>query len=92
MSEGPPDSIKAWVKTHAGGPRMSEKLLSVETVLEILGISRNTLNRYRREGRIKCVSISTRLIRFRDSDVQQFITSNLSDLNSTQDSENSQEA
>lgn len=71
---------------------MSEKLLSVETVLEILGISRNTLNRYRREGRIKCVSISTRLIRFRDSDVQQFITSNLSDLNSTQDSENSQEA
>jgi len=58
---------------------MPEKLLSVDAVLEILCISRNTLNRYRREGKIKAVSFSSRAIRFRPADVEEFITARSSD-------------
>ena len=52
---------------------MSEILLSKKAVREILGISDNTLGRYRREGKIKCIALSPRAIRFRTSDVEAFI-------------------
>lgn len=43
----------------------------------LLKVTRNTLWRWRREGKLKCVCFGTRKVLFRLTDIQELINSNL---------------
>jgi predicted site-specific integrase-resolvase len=48
------------------------KLLTVNEVLKITGISRYTLYRDSRNGKIKPIYLSSRIVRYREEDVKKY--------------------
>lgn len=51
----------------------SSEYLTVEDVLEYLGISRTTLWKLRKEGKLTTYMIGERAIRFKQKEVQQLV-------------------
>jgi len=53
---------------------MMEKLLTIREVAEILRVSRRTIERWVKQGKIKAVRIGPHTLRFTPSDVEDLIT------------------
>jgi excisionase family DNA binding protein len=52
-----------------------EKYLTAREVLKILGISRPTLNKFVKEGRLKAYKPSPQILRFLEKDILEFMQS-----------------
>ena len=50
-----------------------DRLLKVMEVAAILGITKGTCYHFASEGRLPCVRLSARCLRFRESDIQRYI-------------------
>lgn len=53
--------------------KKTKALLTVKEVTELLRISRFTLNTMRESGKIKTISVGTRSIRFKRSEIEKFL-------------------
>lgn len=69
------DAITAELNKHRDKNPLMEEYLSNRQVCELLQISTRTLQRYRDEGRIAFSQMGA-TIRFKASDVEQFLRSN----------------
>lgn len=69
------DSIVAELNKHRDVPSISEKWLTNKQVCALLSVSLRTLQRYRDEGHIAFSQIGS-TIRYKASDVEQFLRSN----------------
>ena len=49
------------------------KLLNSEAVAEILGVTAKTVKGYACSGRLRCVRLSHKVLRFRPADVEAFV-------------------
>ena len=47
-------------------------LLKTKDVCELLGVSTSTVRRLTKSGQLRCISLSSRFVRFRESDVEKF--------------------
>lgn len=54
---------------------MSEPLLSRRNVMHVLGISKSTLIRMERSGKLPTVRLSAQLLRYKPEDVQRLMSS-----------------
>jgi len=54
-----------------------EKLLKVQEVAEILGLSADSIYAWASRGKLPVVRISRKAVRFRERDVEEFIQKNL---------------
>jgi excisionase family DNA binding protein len=52
---------------------MSDRLLNVREVAELLGLSAGTIYHLVSQRRIPCVRLGARCLRFRESEIQDFI-------------------
>jgi excisionase family DNA binding protein len=52
---------------------MNDRLLNVAEVAQLLGLSKGTVYHHVSERRIPCVRLSARCLRFRESEMQEFI-------------------
>lgn len=50
------------------------KLLSIQQVADIIGVSRMTIDRMIKRGQLKPIYLSKRLIRFKESDLKELIS------------------
>ena len=60
---------------HVTASPTPDRILRAPTVAELLGISRSTVWRYARDGKLTPVKLSTRVTGFRLSQVQTLIAS-----------------
>lgn len=79
------DSIVVELNKHKDVNPISEKWLTNKEVCELLGVSPRTLQRYRDEGRIAFSQIGA-TIRYKASDVEQFLRSNYNPMFNTHNS------
>jgi len=52
---------------------MNDRLLNVGEVAELLGLSKGTIYHLVSQRRLPCVRLSARCLRFRESEIQDFI-------------------
>jgi|LSQX01.2.fsa_nt_gb excisionase family DNA binding protein len=55
---------------------MTKALLTAEELAVKLGVSKDTIRRWRRSGKLPSVKLGERMIRFRPSDVEAFLQTN----------------
>lgn len=51
-----------------------QRLLKISDVSKILGISRRTVYNYVKEGKLPCVKLSNRALRFKETDLMKLIS------------------
>ncbi|GLI52435.1 helix-turn-helix transcriptional regulator [Thermodesulfovibrio yellowstonii] len=56
------------------GSDNSLRLLKISEVTKILGISKRTVYNYVKEGKLPCVKLSNRALRFRETDLMRLIS------------------
>lgn len=54
-----------------------ERLLSLDEAADLAGLSKHTLRRWARIQRVGVVRLSSRAIRFRESDLEKFVQTHL---------------
>lgn len=53
-----------------------QRLLTIREVCGILKVSKKTLYRYLKEGKLPCIKLSNRALRFKETDIMRIISEN----------------
>ncbi|MGB9892741.1 helix-turn-helix transcriptional regulator [Thermodesulfovibrio yellowstonii] len=61
-------------RNESEGAENSLRLLKISEVSKILGISKRTVYNYVKEGKLPCVKLSNRTLRFRETDLMKLIS------------------
>lgn len=61
-------------RNESDGVENSLRLLKISEVSKILGISKRTVYNYVKEGKLPCVKLSNRALRFRETDLMKLIS------------------
>lgn len=61
-------------RNESVGSENSLRLLKISEVSKILGVSKRTVYNYVKEGKIPCVKLSNRALRFRETDLMNLIS------------------
>lgn len=61
-------------RNESVGSENSLRLLKISEVSKILGVSKRTVYNYVKEGKLPCVKLSNRALRFRETDLMNLIS------------------